>query len=142
MAQKKQTRKAGLPKFKLHAKSAIIGGVVSVVLVVGAVYLYNTMSSASALYVSGWGCNSTPTLRKGSKGACVKYVQNVINAKVLKPCYGYTVATDGVFGAKTHEGVAKFQSKFGLRADGIVGGNTWNAIVNGSHQCITAGSKG
>ena len=130
MAKKKQPT-----KFKLNTRSAIIGGVVALVVAAGAFFLYNTMASSNALYVSGFGCHSTPTLRQGSKGSCVKYVQNEINYKVLKPCYKYEINRDGVFGAKTVDAVKKFQKKFGLKADGVVGPGTWKAIVKGNFPC-------
>jgi hypothetical protein len=57
------------------------------------------------------------TLKVGSKGADVKYLQ-----KKLK------ITADGDFGPNTKNAVAAFQKKNGLTADGIVGPNTWKAI--------------
>lgn len=58
-----------------------------------------------------------PTLKKGSKGADVVYLQQKIGT-----------AADGDFGPKTHAAVVAFQTSKGLAADGIVGPKTWAAI--------------
>ena len=39
------------------------------------------------------------------------------------------VATDGIFGSATRNAVVAFQRQFGLTADGIIGQQTWNRIV-------------
>lgn len=67
--------------------------------------------------------SSLPTLRLGSKGEQVKYLQAILNY------YGYSLAIDGIFGKKTEDAVKKFQKSRHLRVDGIVGPNTWNALL-------------
>lgn len=58
----------------------------------------------------------TGTLKKGSKGTQVKYLQQFLN------WYGnYKLAVDGSFGAKTYEAVRAFQKATGLTVDGIFG---------------------
>ena len=66
------------------------------------------------------------TLRNGSKGKQVKTVQRllIIEAYDLGK-YG----ADGDFGGMTEKAVKAFQKKKGLEADGIVGKNTWNALL-------------
>lgn len=64
-----------------------------------------------------------PTLRTGSTGDNVQYLQQILN----KIGYGPLTA-DGVFGAKTEAAVKKFQKAFKLTVDGIVGPKTWNAL--------------
>ena len=54
------------------------------------------------------------TLKVGSKGAAVKYLQ-----KALK------IDADGIFGPGTKAAVIKLQKAKGLTADGIVGAGTW-----------------
>lgn len=55
--------------------------------------------------------------RKGSKGDAVSLIQAVIGAK-----------PDGDFGPKTEAAVKAWQSKNGLKADGIVGPVTWKKM--------------
>jgi peptidoglycan hydrolase-like protein with peptidoglycan-binding domain len=38
---------------------------------------------------------------------------------------------DGVFGAETERAVRAFQTENDLTVDGIVGRNTWQALLNG-----------
>lgn len=64
------------------------------------------------------------TLRKGSRGETVKKAQELLKS------YGYNCGTvDGIFGAKTFEAVKAFQYDHGLIADGIIGENTWSALL-------------
>ncbi|WP_442809864.1 peptidoglycan-binding domain-containing protein [Streptomyces sp. SR27] len=46
--------------------------------------------------------------------------------------YGAGLAVDGAFGDGTDSKVRSFQSSHGLDADGIVGPDTWRALVTGS----------
>lgn len=58
------------------------------------------------------------TLKRGSKGSEVKYLQGLLGG--LNP--------DGAFGPKTESAVKAFQAAQGLKADGIVGPKTWAAL--------------
>ena len=63
------------------------------------------------------------TLKKGSKGTQVKYLQKFLN------WYGsFNLVVDGDFGNKTLAAVKTFQSKEGLVVDGIVGVKTINKM--------------
>lgn len=69
--------------------------------------------------------NSTPTLRKGSKGAAVEELQTLLIA------YGYSLpryGTDGDYGNETVSAVKEFQKDNGLDVDGICGPKTWAAV--------------
>ncbi len=67
--------------------------------------------------------NTSQTLKVGSRGTQVKYLQ--INLNVL----GYNAGTaDGVFGNGTKNAVIRFQRAYGLGADGIAGKNTINKL--------------
>lgn len=69
--------------------------------------------------------DSTPTLRKGSNGAAVKEVQNLLLSHGYKlPNHG----ADGDYGAETVKAVKEFQKDNGLTADGICGPKTWKAL--------------
>jgi N-acetylmuramoyl-L-alanine amidase len=61
---------------------------------------------------------SKPTLKQGSTGITVRYIQ-----------YRLGCAIDGQFGAKTAAAVKAFQSRNGLSTDGIVGNLTWIKLV-------------
>ncbi len=64
-----------------------------------------------------------PTLRLGSRGAFVRYLQQKLLSKL------YPVGSiDGVFGEQTRSAVVAFQTENGLVPDGIVGRNTWELV--------------
>lgn len=65
-----------------------------------------------------------PVLKKGSKGASVKTLQQLLNAK------DYSCgAVDGSFGSKTDAALRKYQKAMGLSVDGSCGKNTWSALL-------------
>lgn len=69
------------------------------------------------------GAAARPTLKRGSQGADVTYLQQRLTAK------GYGVgAIDGIFEQKTLEAVKAFQAEHGLVVDGIVGAKTWGSL--------------
>lgn len=61
--------------------------------------------------------------RAGAQGGAVKIIQACLNG------HGYPLVADGVFGPMTDGAVRRFQSDRGLSADGIVGPQTWNALL-------------
>ena len=58
----------------------------------------------------------TATLRRGNTGNAVRWVQWHL-AQTVTP----TIKADGIFGTGTQRAVKKFQAKYGLDVDGIVG---------------------
>lgn len=60
-----------------------------------------------------------PVLMVGSRGAAVEFVQEVINAQLV----------DGNFGPVTQQCVMKYQKEKNITVDGIVGKQTWRAII-------------
>ena len=66
----------------------------------------------------------TVTLKKGSKGSSVKWLQYEIN-RIL----GLTLVIDGSFGNNTLAAVLEVQKKFNLEQDGKVGPATRKAIT-------------
>ena len=64
-----------------------------------------------------------PTLRLGSRGVYVKYLQSKLTAKLYP-----LGAVDGIFGANTLSAVRAFQQENNLAVDGIVGPNTWQVV--------------
>ncbi|MEU9446285.1 peptidoglycan-binding protein [Streptomyces sp. NPDC048304] len=63
------------------------------------------------------------TVRQGSTGQAVSAVQSQLNA------HGAGLTVDGAFGSATDSAVRSFQSAHGLSVDGIVGPDTWQALV-------------
>lgn len=64
----------------------------------------------------------TVNICKGSGGPVVKWIQFELNRK------GYSLTTDGVFGANTLAAVKAFQGDYNLKVDGIVGSMTRQAL--------------
>jgi peptidoglycan hydrolase-like protein with peptidoglycan-binding domain len=62
-------------------------------------------------------------IRVGSTGDAVKIAQGLLNSK------GYALIADSVFGPATDNATRRFQSDHGLGVDGIVGSQTWDALV-------------
>lgn len=63
-------------------------------------------------------------LKLGTTGDDVKVLQSLLN-DLPESITGPDVTVDGVFGATTQTAVKKFQTYFGLSADGIVGKDTF-----------------
>lgn len=64
-----------------------------------------------------------PTVKYGSRGASVTYLQQRLNA------VGYWCGTaDGAFGAQTQQAVLALQKAWGLARDGVVGPATWDRV--------------
>lgn len=65
-----------------------------------------------------------PTCEKGSRGNITKLLQERLNM------FGFSCGNaDGIFGILTKNAVLAFQKSKGLSADGIVGQNTWKALL-------------
>lgn len=65
------------------------------------------------------------TVAVGASNPAVSAVQSQLHARIARP------TVDGIFGPETDGVVRDFQQAAGLVVDGIVGPNTWNALVSG-----------
>ena len=66
-----------------------------------------------------------PTLRKGDSGTYVSLAQEMLMQRGYPlPKYG----ADGKFGNETRTAVKAFQEANGLKADGVIGPDTWKAL--------------
>ncbi|MEB3828613.1 GH25 family lysozyme [Phormidium sp. CCY1219] len=63
--------------------------------------------------------------REGHRGSHIHYVQKCLQAKGFNPG-----AIDGVFGTSMTQSVKAFQQAMNLQVDGIVGINTWTALMS------------
>ncbi len=69
---------------------------------------------------------TTRSLSVGSSGLGVQKIQEYLN-RLINP--RPPLATDGKFGSNTRQAVMTFQAMQGLKADGVVGNDTWNRII-------------
>ncbi|MGI5380558.1 peptidoglycan-binding domain-containing protein [Streptomyces sp. CA-251387] len=70
----------------------------------------------------------TPTLSRGSQGAAVKKLQQLLNAHVPDV---QALAVDGDFGSVTDARVRVYQRRVEIEVDGIVGPQTWGMLTGG-----------
>jgi len=69
-------------------------------------------------------------LNIGSQGDSVRFIQSYLNAVNNYTGAGWPkLAVDGIYGNMTKQVVRNFQTKYNLKADGIVGQNTWAFII-------------
>ena len=118
-------------------KKALRMGVVAlaVAAVGSATAIFNTAYThddyASAPFVQ------TAVLKQGATGGEVKEVQ-----RRLKQWGYYNGAVDGVYGPQTVAAVKAFQKKNGLKADGIAGKSTYEALgMNESAKALQGGNS-
>jgi N-acetyl-anhydromuramyl-L-alanine amidase AmpD len=71
----------------------------------------------------GGGAPTWPTVARGATGERVRTLQYLLRQA------GRTVTVDGNFGSGTEAAVKAFQTSRGLTADGVVGAQTWPALV-------------
>jgi peptidoglycan hydrolase-like protein with peptidoglycan-binding domain len=64
-----------------------------------------------------------PLVRQGSQNHPVQTLQYLLGAR------GHPVTVDGDFGPKTDAAVRAFQHAAHLAVDGVVGPNTWSALI-------------
>ena len=64
-----------------------------------------------------------PLVRTGDRDHPVRTLQYLLRAR------NHPVTVDGIFGPKTDSAVRAFQADESLAVDGIVGKNTWTALL-------------
>lgn len=70
------------------------------------------------------GLGDAEMIQVGAKGSNVMQIQTILTGN------GYpTGGIDGIFGEKTKTAVISFQSAQGLTPDGIIGPQTWGALM-------------
>lgn len=78
-----------------------------------------------SLFLQGGAQTMHSTLKYGSRGAEVKYLQHRLNEMKIR---GGNLAEDGIFGTVTKLAVIELQAQGGITKDGIVGKNTWQLV--------------
>ena len=68
-------------------------------------------------------------LKIGSTGSDVRTMQQYLNGAGVVYTGINRLSADGKFGTDTKNAVVRFQKQFSLNPDGVIGKNTWNAIV-------------
>jgi hypothetical protein len=98
--------------------------IISILAVFAASYFYFTTTHALESFDTG----SCAPLTLDSSGKCVSSLQELLNVDQPYPL----VAVDGYFGQQTQQAVIEFQTTHHLAVDGVVAGETANAINESS----------
>jgi peptidoglycan hydrolase-like protein with peptidoglycan-binding domain len=69
-----------------------------------------------------------PVVREGNSNHPVQSLQWLLRLR------GHTVTVDGAFGPRTTAAVRAFQQEKGLTVDGLVGEQTWSALIVQVHR--------
>jgi peptidoglycan hydrolase-like protein with peptidoglycan-binding domain len=79
-----------------------------------------------------------PTLGNGSQGQAVNKLQTALNEGrgSFAPASNPVLTVDGIFGPITASAVGGVQTEAGIRADGIVGLQTWAVPVHAAGQVL------
>jgi peptidoglycan hydrolase-like protein with peptidoglycan-binding domain len=73
---------------------------------------------------------SLPILRRGlTNNQTVERLQFLLDYALGASGAGSRLAADGDFGPQTEEAVKRFQANAGLTVDGVVGRQTWTALL-------------
>jgi peptidoglycan hydrolase-like protein with peptidoglycan-binding domain len=115
----------------------LTGGLASGALVAGLAFPVSTAAAApatasvatvtAARLAPAAALKPWPVLRQGANSAWPKVT--VRSLQYLLDARGAKVTVDGVFGAKTKAAVVAFQRAHHLTADGVVGKQTWGALI-------------
>jgi peptidoglycan hydrolase-like protein with peptidoglycan-binding domain len=111
------TKQERFSMFKKKTRSSLVGGLL-IIIALGFFFGLQTLSSFSAGAAGAW-----PVVGQGSKG------ENVYSIQLQLKAHGYSLSIDGNFGPQTAANVKSFQSAHHLSADGVVGSQTWPALI-------------
>ena len=106
------------------AAAGVVAGVVVTKIVVDKLHEIKAAKDATAEATPEINVEKMPMVAFGDSGDAVTTLQTELNAQ------GYACGeADGVFGQNTLNAVIAFQTAKGLTADGIVGAQTWGALL-------------
>lgn len=98
----------------------------------GGIVYNNVTTPTSYKYIPYAGNTPDCWLDRGMSNTAVRALQKNLNS-----CYGYKLATDGVFGALTESALISVQRKVGVAADGDYGPKTRKAMVWANYRIET-----
>lgn len=113
----------------MFTKKGRLSGLAGGLFLIMALSLFLGFKAFSALPAGA--ATAWPTLKAGNTG------ENVYSIQLLLKAHGYSLSADGNFGSQTASTVKSFQSAHHLSADGIVGPQTWPALVVTTQQGST-----
>ena len=105
-------------------------------------YIYNGVKNLSEIYSEGLIISEVErvfsnVLRQGDRGIAVRTIQYYLNfIGQFNDSLTIDIAEDGIFGPATKRAVEAFQRYYGLTVDGIVGRNTWNAVIEAYNDIL------
>lgn len=105
-------------------------------------YIYNGVKNLSEIYSEGLTISEVErvfsnVLRQGDRGIAVRTIQYYLNfVGQFNDSLTIGIAEDGIFGQETKRAVEAFQRYYGLTVDGIVGRNTWNAVIDAYNDIL------
>ena len=105
-------------------------------------YIYNGVKNLSEIYSEGLTISEvervfSSVLRQGDRGIAVRTIQYYLNfIGQFNDSLTIGIAEDGIFGPATKRAVEAFQRYYGLTVDGIVGRNTWNAVIDAYNDIL------
>lgn len=104
-------------------------------------YIYTSVKRLADLNSEGLTLNDVikpfpDVLREGNRGTEVEVLQYYLAILGQYDAALDPIAIDGIFGPATKNAVIAFQNLYGLSPDGIVGRNTWAAILNAYDDII------
>ncbi|MEU1592584.1 D-Ala-D-Ala carboxypeptidase family metallohydrolase [Streptomyces sp. NPDC005708] len=104
-------------------RRSMLRGALGLTAAVGTAAAIN-LGSASRASAYTW----TRTLQQGTSGADVKELQIRVGGWAASSAQQTYIAWDGAFGSATDSAVRRFQSAYGLTADGVVGPQTQGVL--------------
>ena len=110
---------AALAASALSAAGPAAAASVAAASVAGSANTAASTAAVTARFTFGW-----PALRQGSRGEAVVALQYLLTARGFS-----TAGVNGIFGPHTRAAVMRFQASKKLSVDGIVGNQTWPAVL-------------
>lgn len=116
---KKPVSKLKAGQKKKTNKWLIVGGIAAVAIIGAVVVRFSSAATCKSL-----------TFKQGSSGQCVKNIQGMTSAWLVKNDTSRYLTVDGKYGPKTADYVRVFQAQRKLPVTGTVNPATWRELCN------------